>query len=163
MKKSLRRAFFFFFILTSLSITLLIITEAKAEKTDNDVIVPTTTIKLPNEDENLLNSIFSAMGGFGGGGILLLFLIRRLVNSYDANFEKLQKKTESNEHEQRKQNDKLLAMVEDVHEISNDLRMNILRLQVNAVDKDTLTEALTRITMLEVNVSQVRGDVSRLM
>ena len=161
MKKFLRRTFVFFFVLMSLSITMLVIAEAKTDK--NDVVVPETTIKLPSEEENMLNSLLSAIGGFGGGGILLLFLIRRLVNSYDANFEKLQKKTESNERIQREQNDKLLAMVEDVHSISNDLQLELMKIQVNSVDKDTLTEALTRVTRLEVNVSQVQGDVKDIV
>ena len=160
MKKFLRRAFVFFFVLMSLSITMLVIAEAKSDK--NKVVAP-KAITLPSEDENMLNSLLSAIGGFGGGGILLLFLIRRLVNSYDANFEKLQKKTESNERIQREQNEKLLAMVEDVHSISNDLQMEFMKIQVNAVDKDTLTEALTRVTMLEMNVSQVQGDVKDIV
>ena len=150
MKKFLRRAFIFFFVLMSLSITMLVIAEAKTDK--NEVVAPKTAITLPSEDENMLNSLLSAIGGFGGGGILLLFLIRRLVNSYDANFEKLQKK-----------NEKLYTMVEDVHDISNDLRLEIMKIQVNSVDKDTLTEALTRVTMLEMNMSQVQGEVKEIV
>jgi len=161
MKKFLRRTFVFFFVLMSLSITMLVIAEAKSDK--NKVVAPSTSISLPSEEENMLNSLLSAIGGFGGGGILLLFLIRRLVNSYDANFEKLQKKTESNERLQREQNEKMLAMVEAVHSISNDLQLEFMKIQVNAVDKDTLTEALTRVTMLEMSVSQVQSEVKDIV
>jgi hypothetical protein len=163
MKPIIRRAFIFFITLTFVSLTLLLITEAKAEKTENQVVVPKMSIKIADADETLLNSILSALGGFGGGGILLLFLIRRLVNSYDATFEKIQKKEASCEKYQRDQNDKIVGMIEELHDIANDLRLEVMKLQVNSVDKDTLTEALTRVTLLEANVNQVQTDVKDIV
>jgi len=38
-----------------------------------------------------------------------------------------------------------------------------MKIQVNAVDKDTLTEALTRVTMLEMSVSQVQSEVKDIV
>ena len=38
---------------------------------------------LPDADTNWLGAIVSGLGGFGGAGILLIFLIRRFVTTYD--------------------------------------------------------------------------------
>ena len=39
--------------------------------------------QLPDTDSTMLSTILSAVGGFGGGGILLIFLVRRFIQSYD--------------------------------------------------------------------------------
>ena len=159
MRKSLKYAFSFFLVLTSLSITMLVIAKTEPEKNKIEVTGKgTTKVVLPDEDESLLNSLLSAIGGFGGGGLLLLFLIRRLVNSYDVNFEKLQKKTEQNEARQTEQTTKIIAMIEEVQDTTNVLKLEIVKLQ-SCRERPAITEALTRVNSLETDMGQVRDEV----
>lgn len=161
MRKSLKYAFSFFLVLTSFSLTMLVIAKTEPEK---NVTAENSTPKLvlPSEDEGLLNSLLSAIGGFGGGGLLLLFLIRRLVNSYDVNFEKLQKKTEQNETKQTEQNTKIITMIREIQDITTELKLEIVKLQ-SCREKPAITEALTKVHSLETDVSQVREEIKGII
>jgi len=158
MGKSLRHFFYFFLVLASLSIGLLIFTEAKSD----DAKTTTNKLVFPDEYEGLLNSLLSAIGGFGGGGVLLLFLIRRLVNSYDANFAKFQTMADVNEAKQSVRNTKIMNSIEGVHTTVNNIKLEITRLQANSVDKETITRALTKVTMLETDMEQVQDEIKQV-
>ena len=170
MKKTMNRICYFFLVLTALSICLIVY--AKESKPtaatftapyhlhDGDI---TNQPQLPDEDSTFLNSIISALGGFSGGGLLLIFLIRRLVNSYDDNFSKMETRLSSQTKQQDDKNDKIINMIEDVHGITQEMKMEIIKLQVSTVDKDSVMEAITKVAMLETDVNQVRGEVKSIM
>lgn len=161
MKKTMNRACYFFLVLTLLTITLGLVAKA-TEKKPTPVAV-TAIAQLPEEDTTYLNSILSALGGFSGGGLLLIFLIRRLVNSYDANFVKWETRCGTHSQQQDVKNDKIINMIEEVQESTQGLKIEIIKLQENAMDKDTVTGALTKVTMLEEDIEQVRGEVKSIM
>ena len=54
-------------------------------------------------------------------------------------------------------------MIEDVHGITQELKMEVIKLQVSTVDKDSVMEAITKVAMLETDVNQVRGEVKSIM
>lgn len=170
MKKRMNLICYFFLILTTFTIGLGIVAVAKE---NNNSKQPTPTVstyssdpqqqQLPDEDSTFLNSIISALGGFSGGGLLLIFLIRRLVNSYDDNFTKMEARLSSQTKQQDDKNDKIINMIEDVQGITQELKMEIIKLQVSTVDKDSVMEAITKVAMLETDVNQVRGEVKSIM
>jgi hypothetical protein len=169
MKKTMNRICYFFLILTTFTIGLGII--AKESKPTVALTAPyiksdseqPSAVQLPDEDSTFLNSIVSALGGFSGGGLLLIFLIRRLVNSYDDNFSKMETRLSSQTKQQDDKNDKIINMIEDVHGITQELKMEVIKLQVSTVDKDSVMEAITKVAMLETDVNQVRGEVKSIM
>jgi len=169
MKKTMNRFCYFFLILTTLSIGLGLI--AKESKPSPVSTPPAPYLRqqdaqppqLPDEDSTFLNSIVSALGGFSGGGLLLIFLIRRLVNSYDENFVKMEARLSSQTQQQDDKNDKIINMIEGVQDITQQLKMEVIKLQVSSVDKDSIMEAVTKVAMLETDVEQVRGEVKSIM
>lgn len=167
MKKTMNRICYFFLVLTTFTIGLGIIAkESKTPDASTPTIVPYISSgqpQLPDEDSTFLNSIISALGGFSGGGLLLIFLIRRLVNSYDDNFSKMEIRLSSQTQQQDDKNDKIINMIEDVHGITQELKMEVIKLQVSTVDKDSVMEAITKVAMLETDVNQVRGEVKSIM
>jgi hypothetical protein len=54
-------------------------------------------------------------------------------------------------------------MIDTVQETAQELKMEIIKLQANAVDKNTVIEALTKVAVLETDVEQMRGEVSSIM
>jgi hypothetical protein len=158
MKKTMNRACYFFLVLVFFTITLGI---AKEQTTSSSSF--TAIDQLPDEDTTYLNSILSALGGFSGGGLLLIFLLRRLVNSYDDTFAKWETRCSNHGTKQDEKNDKIILMIEEVQGTTQDLKMEIIKLQVNAIDKDTVTKSLTKVNMLETDIEQVRGDVKSIM
>jgi hypothetical protein len=168
MKKTMNRFCYFFLILTTLSIGLGLIAKEGKPSTAN---TPSTPLhqqeapppQLPDEDSTFLNSIVSALGGFSGGGLLLIFLIRRLVNSYDENFIKMEARLSSQTQQQDDKNDKIINMIEEVQDTTQQLKMEVIKLQISSVDKDSIMEAVTKVAMLETDVDQVRGEVKSIM
>jgi len=166
MKRTMNRAYVFFLILTLLTVTIGIAKESISAVKE----VPTvaTSLKseapqLPDEDSTYLNALLSAIGGFGGGGLLLVFLLRRLVVSYDNTFAKWETRWDSHSVRDDKTNDKIISMIDNVQETAQELKMEIIKLQANAVDKNTVIEALTKVAVLETDVEQMRGEVSSIM
>jgi len=141
------------------------ITSAKERK--NTQTPNTATLveqpQLPDEDSTYFNSVVSVLGGFSGCGLLLIYLIRRLVNSYDENFAKWDARCNNHNTKQDGKNDKIIGMIEEVHESTQELKMEIIKLEANAIDKNVVTEALTKVTMLESDIDQVRGEVKSIM
>jgi hypothetical protein len=166
----MNRAYVFFLILTLLSVTIGIAkesilgsTEVKAPAVSNSESVSGNPPQLPDEDSTYLNALLSALGGFGGGGLLLVFLLRRLVLSYDDTFAKWESRWDSHSLRDDKTNDKIISMIDTVQETTQELKMEIIKLQANAVDKNTVIEALTKVAVLETDVEQMRGEVSSIM
>jgi hypothetical protein len=166
-KKSMNRAGLFFSGLLLFTITIAI---AKENTPPSPTVLSAVgsnesseTIILPDEDSTYLNTILSVLGGVGGGGLLLVFLLRRLVTSYDNNFAKWEHRY--NNHNQRadEKNDKIISMIDSVQGVAQELKFEIIKLQANAIDKDTVTEALTKVSMLETDVDQVRSEVKSIM
>jgi hypothetical protein len=166
-KKSMNRAGLFFSGLLLFTITIAI---AKENTPPSPTVLSAVgsnesseTIILPDEDSTYLNTILSVLGGVGGGGLLLVFLLRRLVTSYDNNFAKWEHRC--NNHNQRadEKNDKIISMIDSVQGVAQELKFEIIKLQANAIDKDTVTEALTKVSMLETDVDQVRSEVKSIM
>lgn len=123
----------------------------------------TSPPQLPDEESTYFNALLSALGGFGGGGLLLIFLLRRLVMSYDNNFAKWE--TRCNNHNQRadEKNDKIIDMIDNVQFVAQELKVEIIKLQANSLDKDTVTQAIVKVDMLEIDVDQVRNEVKSIM
>lgn len=167
-KKSMNRAGLFFSGLLLFTITIAI---AKENTPPTPTVLSAVggeshtpeTIALPDEDSTYLNTVLSVLGGVGGGGLLLVFLLRRLVTSYDNNFAKWEHRC--NNHNQRadEKNDKIISMIDSVQGVAQELKFEIIKLQANATDKDTVTEALTKVSMLETDVDQVRSEVKSIM
>lgn len=170
MKKTMNRICYFFLILTVLSVGLAIYANDKRPTQQIPIDVPyynqsdaSTPPQLPDEDSTFLNSILSALGGFSGGGLLLIFLIRRLVTSYDDNFIKIDTRLSNATQQQDDRNDKIINMIEEVQDMTQELKVELIKLQVNTADKDTVMEALTKVAVLETDVNQVRGEVKSIM
>lgn len=172
MKKTMNRAYVFFLVLTLLSVTIGIAKESILGSTE-EIKAPVASLnaesvsgnppQLPDEDSTYLNALLSALGGFGGGGLLLVFLLRRLVVSYDNTFAKWESRWDSHSLRDDKTNDKIISMIDTVQETAQELKMEIIKLQANAVDKNTVIEALTKVAVLETDVEQMRGEVSSIM
>lgn len=171
MKKTMNRAYVFFLVLTLLTVTISIAKESILGSTEvkapvaslNAESVSGNPPQLPDEDSTYLNALLSALGGFGGGGLLLVFLLRRLVVSYDNTFAKWESRWDSHSLRDDKTNDKIISMIDTVQETAQELKMEIIKLQANAVDKNTVIEALTKVAVLETDVEQMRGEVSSIM
>jgi len=170
MKKTMNRICYFFLILTALSICLIVFAKESKPTTTQDLAAPymeqsdgSQPQQLPDEDTTLFSSLISALGGFSGGGLLLIFLIRRLVNSYDDNFAKMETRLSSQTQQQDDKNDKILDMIENVQDITQELKVEIIKLQANTAEKDIVLEAITKVGMLETDVNQVRGEVKSIM
>lgn len=118
---------------------------------------------LPDEDTVILNSVLSAIGGFSGGGLFLIFMIRRLVTSYDESFSKWENRCAGHNDRQDEKNSKIMCMIKDIHEMAQDLKVEIVKLQANTTDKDSITETITKVDMLESDIDQVRGEVKSIM
>lgn len=176
MTKSLRYFFYLFLLLTSLSLgalgTMAFTQEKKVEVRLADE-TKAVDVKLPEEGEELLKSLLSAVGGFGGGGILLLFLIRRLVSSYDAAFLEFQKKAEASEARQDNRNRKMFTKIEELHDIATGLKVDVAKLQSTTGIQMTMleevkgegervTEVQTKVAMLENNMDQVQEEVKQM-
>jgi len=157
MKKTMNRVGYFFLVLMCVTVAVALVANATPAATV--AAVP----QLPDEDSAYLNSILSALGGFSGGGLLLIFLIRRLVKNYDDTFAKWENRCTSHGEKQDEKNDKIIEMIEEVHDITQELKMEIVKLQANAIDKDMVTEALTKVAMMESDIDQVRGEVKSIM
>jgi hypothetical protein len=162
MKKTMNRASVFFFLLTLLTLTVGITTQSTSQDAEMTVSA-NPEVQLPDEDSAYLNAVLSALGGFSGGGLLLIFLLRRLVTSYDDTFAKVEQRLDTQNKKAEEKNDKIIEMINDVQDSTQELKMEIIKLQANAVDKNTITEALTKVAMLEVDVEQVRGEVKSIM
>lgn len=115
------------------------------------------------ENAELYRTIISALGGFSGGGLLLMFLIRRLVNSYDANFNKVENRCHTHTQSQDDKNNKIIDMIENVRDITQDLKLEIIKLQATTVDKDSILEVITKVAMFEADVNQVKSEVKSIM
>ena len=164
MKKTMTRVGYFFLVLTVLTIALGVFAKEKESSTPTTALMATNgQPQLPDESSTYFNSILSALGGFSGCGLLLIFLLRRLVNSYDATFSKWDTRCSTHNIKQDEKNDKIIGMIEEVHGATQELKMEIIKLQANAIDKDVVTEALTKVSMLELDVDQVRGEIKSIM
>lgn len=169
MKKTMNRFCYFFLVLTLISIGLCFFEKerfqvrAQAVTPNPTSATPSVAKILPDEDSTILNSLLSALGGFSGGGLLLIFLIRRLVNSYDDTFTKWDTRCGNHHQRQEEKNDKLIAMVEDIQGKTQELKVEIIKLQVNSAEKQIVTDALTKVAVIETDVNQVRGEVKSIM
>jgi hypothetical protein len=168
MKKTMNQAYAFFLVLTLLTVTIGIAKESILGSTEVKVPVKSESVsgnlpQLPDEDSTYMNALLSALGGFGGGGLLLVFLLRRLVVSYDNTFAKWETRWDSHSVRDDKTNDKIISMIDTVQETAQELKMEIIKLQANAVDKNTVIEALTKVAILETDVEKMRGEVSSIM
>lgn len=170
--KVMNRVSYFFLLLVLVTLTVgiaksksidLLTSNSSTQNYQKVTAVSPAVTLLPDEDSTYLNTILSLLGGFGGSGLLLVFLLRRLVISYDNNFAKWE--TRCNNHTQQTdgKNDKIIYMIDGVQETTQELKVEIIKLQANSVDKDTVTEALTKVAMLEDDVEQVRGEVTSIM
>lgn len=164
MKKTLNRISYFFLGLTLvsiLSIGIAILADTK-EKEDTK---PTVygAINADSDSNLTMSSILSALGGFSGGGLLLIFLIRRLVSSYDKNFSDWAIRCSQCNKTHDEKNDKLITMVEDVRKMTQEMNVEVIKLQANTADKSTVTKAITKIAVLETDLSQVRTEVKSIM
>jgi hypothetical protein len=165
MKKTLNRICYFFLALTLLSVCLAL-TAKGGNPPAPQAQAPALTqqgIQLPDEDSTFLNAMVSVMGGFGGSGLLLVFLIRRLVNSYDASFAQMETRCCNHTRHQDDRNDKIINMIEAVQNTTQELKMEIIKMQAGAVDKDDIVDAFTKVAVLETDVDQVRGEVRSIM
>ena len=167
MKKTMTKFLYFFLVIMLSTIALKIIAkeniEVKKQLSITDNITDTINNNLPDEDSTILNSVLSAIGGFSGGGLLLIFLIRRLVNSYDESFTKWENRCTGHNQRQDEKNSKMSDMIEEIHDMTQDLKLEIIKLQANSVSKDSITGALTKVDMLEDDVGQVREEIKSIM
>lgn len=162
MKKTMTRVGYFFLVLTLVTAALGLFAKEKEDK-QQAVQIATEQPQLPDEDSTYFNSILSALGGFSGCGLLLIFLLRRLVNNYDETFAKWETRCSNHNTKQDVKNDKIIEMIEDVQGAAQELKMEIIKLQANSLDKDVITEAITKVSMLELDVDQVRGEIKSIM
>lgn len=166
MKRTMNRASFFFLFITLISITIGIATKSISTESSVAPLAATkseNSIQLPDEDSTYLNAIMSALGGVGGGGLLLIFLLRRLVTSYDDTFAKWEKRWDDQKQKDDSKNDKIIQMIDTVHGTTQELKVEIIKLQANAVDKNAVIEALTKVGVLEEDMDQMRGEVKSIM
>lgn len=163
MKKTMKRASYFFFILMFVSLSVFAATEVVDKTKDVPAFNAAHPPQLPDEDSTILSSLLSALGGFGGGGLLLIFLIRRLVNSYDETFAKLEKKYDDIQIKQEERDAKLTAMFKEISETTRGLADEVLKLQLNTADKVTVAETITKVGMLEEDISQMKEEVQSIM
>jgi ribosomal protein S8E len=54
-------------------------------------------------------------------------------------------------------------MIEDIQEKTHELKVEMIKLQVNSAEKQIVTDALTKVAVIETDVSQVRGEVKSIM
>jgi len=160
----MRRMGYFFLLLTVLSIygMSVLAKDQESELKSNIKKEISSVITEQSTPSSVLQSLLSALGGFGGGGLLLMFFIRRLINNYDEMFAKWENRCHFTHKESDKTNDKLISLIKDVQDAAQDLKVEIIKLQVNAVDKNAVTEALTKIAMFEADLEQVRGELGTL-
>jgi len=165
MKKTMNRICYFFLALTFFSVGLAIFASDRREEVISAKYTQQTTetIQLPDEDTTLVNSLLSALGGFSGGGLLLIFFIRRLVTSYDDSFTKIDTRLSGATQQQDDKNDKIITMIEDVHDVTHELKVEIIKLQANTADKESVMEALTKVAILETDLNLVKGEVKSIM
>ena len=163
MKTTMKRTSYFFFSLMFVSLSVIAATEV-VEKTKDDVkTFNAPQQQLPDEDSTILSSLLSALGGFGGGGLLLIFLIRRLVNSYDETFAKLEKKYDDSHTKQEERDDRLMTMIGEIRETTQGLAESVIKLQLNTADKVTVAETITKVDMLEDDITQMKDEVRSIM
>jgi hypothetical protein len=173
MKKTMNRFCYFFLVLTAISFGLCFFEKERSQARAQAILKASPSSSpspllvvpkvLPDEDSTMLNSLLSALGGFSGGGLLLIFLIRRLVTSYDDTFKKWDTRCGSHQQRQEEKNDKLICMIEDIQEKTHELKVEMIKLQVNSAEKQIVTDALTKVAVIETDVSQVRGEVKSIM
>ena len=159
MKKTLNRISLFFIMLTLVSILSIgIAILADTKEKDNEIDRPKIYNKAAEDTSsfNITSSLLSALGGFSGGGMLLIFLIRRLVSSYDKNFSDWAVRCSQC-------NDKLMVKIEEVRKMTQDMNVEVIKLQANTADKSTVTKAITKVAVLETDISQVRTEVKSIM
>jgi hypothetical protein len=164
----MNRARFFFLFITLISVTIGIATKSVSRTTAESSLTANAktseeTTQLPDEDSTYLNAIISALGGVGGGGLLLIFLLRRLVTSYDDTFAKWESRWDTQKQKDDSKNDKIIQMIDTVHGTTQELKVEIIKLQANAVDKNAVIEALTKVGVLESDMDQMRGEVKSIM
>jgi len=166
MRKAMRYMGYFFFAATVLSSSVGIIALSASEEKKDSVRQPAqaaVAVSLPDEDSTIVSSLLSAIGGFGGGGLLLIFFIRRLVNSYDDTFAKLERKYEDGQQKLERQEGELSGMIKEIHAAVQCLREEIIKLQLNSVDKVIITDTVTKVSMLEDDITQVKEEVTAIM
>ena len=155
----------YFFLVTMIStVTIKILAEEKTKTQKQQFDVSNDRIaQLPDEDSTVLNSVLSAIGGFSGGGLFLIFMIRRLVNSYDESFAKWETRCSGHNLRQDEKDNKIISMIKEVHYATQDLKVELVKLQANATDKDSITETITKVDMMEADINQVRNEVKSIM
>lgn len=163
MKKTLNRVSYFLLslvLLSMLSIGIAILADTNEDK--GKLTKLEFTNKEPSADATL-SSLLSALGGFSGGGLLLIFLIRRLVSSYDKTFSDWAIRCAQCNKTHDDKNNKLIEMIEEVRKITQEMNVEVIKLQANTADKSTVTKAITKIAVLETDLSQVRTEVKSIM
>jgi len=162
MKKTIKKIWYFFFVLMISTIAFKIIAEESIPKKKQPP--PKSLLQdLPDEDSTIINTVLSAIGGFSGGGIFLIFMIRRLVNSYDDSFNKWENRCSGHNQRQDEKNSKIVHMIKEIYDAAQDLKLEIVKINANSVGKDSITEAITKVDMLEYDVGQVRDEVKTIM
>jgi hypothetical protein len=162
MQRVMNKFCYFFLVMILFSVTFR--TLAKSEHPPTTITSISASIPiLPDEDSVVLNTILSAIGGFGGGGLFLIFLIRRLVTSYDASFNKWEIRCSNHQASQDDKNNKIMLMIKDLHGIAQDLKLEVVKIQANTMDKDSITEALTKVDMMETDIDHVRNEVKSIV
>ncbi len=164
MAKIINKMFYVFIALSLFSIGLVILAKDSKTSTVSEKLTNSSPQNsLPEEDFVFLNSLLSALGGFSGGGLLLIFLIRRLVSSYDDSFSKWEGRCRHHNTVQDNKNDKIINMMDELKKITSDLRIEVINLQANSADKNTLIAANTKVAVLEKDMTQMRVDVTSIM
>jgi len=160
MKKTSRRFGYFFLCLLTFSIVGFV-ASGQQKQYEPQIKPPpahTQVQSLPDSESTGFNALFSALGGVGGCGLLLVFLIRRLVSTYDDKFlhwdeknDKIALMIEGLRDRWDKREGKLQDMIKEIRENAEELKIELAKIQINSVDKETVTDALTRIALLEQN------------
>ena len=164
MKKTSRRLGYFFLFLLVVSVTGFVSIGDSQQRYAPQTLVQQQTSggipQLPDSDSTWFNAIFSALGGVGGCGLLLVFLIRRLVSVYDEKFSALDEKNDKIvsiiENVWKRwdtREEKLQDMLSELRGSTEELKIEIAKIQINSVDKESVTDAITRIALLEQNAN----------
>lgn len=168
MKKTSRRFGYFFLCLLTFSIVGFVALGQQQQyepqnkqQYESQIKQPpahTQVQSLPDQESTWFNAMFSALGGVGGCGLLLVFLIRRLVSTYDEKFahwdeknDKIASMIEGLRDRWDRREGKLQDMIAEIRENADELKIELAKIQINSVDKGTVMEALTRIALLEQN------------
>lgn len=159
MKKTSRRLGYFFLSLLLFSVVGFVASGQQQQPQQfGQQKQPTQAPSLPDEETIGFSALFSALGGVGGCGLLLVFLIRRLVSTYDEKFtywdeknDKIVSMIEGLRDRWDRREGKLQDMIKEIRENADELKIELAKIQINSVDKETVTEVLTRIALIEQN------------